>query len=152
MVGFNYLKIQCDDQCFVLFCFLGTHLQHMKVLRLGVKSELHVLAYTVAIATPDPSNICNLHHSSWQWQILSPLSEARDQTCIFMATNHVCNPLSHSRNSSAIFRLKFILMIKKINYFYQMITTCVKFEKDRLFKLQDILNFICNLQWSNLFL
>ena len=29
---------------------------------------------------PDPSHICNLHHSSWQRGILNPLSEARDQT------------------------------------------------------------------------
>uniref|UniRef100_A0A8D1VUY0 Myosin light chain 1/3, skeletal muscle isoform n=1 Tax=Sus scrofa TaxID=9823 RepID=A0A8D1VUY0_PIG len=29
---------------------------------------------------PDPSHICNLHHSSGQCQILNPLSEARDQT------------------------------------------------------------------------
>ena len=29
---------------------------------------------------PDPSLVCNLHHSSWQCRILKPLSEARDQT------------------------------------------------------------------------
>ena len=29
---------------------------------------------------PDPSYNCNLHHSSWQCQILNPLSGARDQT------------------------------------------------------------------------
>ena len=26
------------------------------------------------------SRICDLHHNSWQYQILNPLSEARDQT------------------------------------------------------------------------
>ena len=30
---------------------------------------------------PDPSRICDLHHSSRQSQILNPLSEARDQIC-----------------------------------------------------------------------
>ena len=30
-----------------------------------------------ATATPDPSCICNLHHSLWQCWILNPLSEAR---------------------------------------------------------------------------
>ena len=51
---------------------------HMEVLRLGVESELQLPAYATAIATPDPSHICNLHHSSRQCQILNPLSEARD--------------------------------------------------------------------------
>ena len=35
------------------FVFLGPHLQHMEVPRLGVKSELQLLAYTSATATPD---------------------------------------------------------------------------------------------------
>ena len=29
---------------------------------------------------PDPSCVCDLHHSSWECQILDPLSEARDWT------------------------------------------------------------------------
>ena len=74
------------------------HLQHMEVLRLGVESELQLLAYTTATAMPDPSRVCNLHHSSWQRQILNPLSEARDQTHIFMDTSLILN-LHHSGNS-----------------------------------------------------
>ena len=35
---------------------------------------------------PDPSHMCNLHHSSQQCQILNPLSRARDQTCLLMDT------------------------------------------------------------------
>ena len=31
----------------------------------------------------------NLHHSSWQWWILNPLMEARDQTHILMDTNWI---------------------------------------------------------------
>ena len=53
-------------------------MQHMEVARLGVESELELLAYATAIATRDPSCICDLHHSSRQHWILSPLSEARD--------------------------------------------------------------------------
>jgi len=34
----------------------------MEVLRLGFKLELHLLAYTTAIATLDPSRFCDLHH------------------------------------------------------------------------------------------
>ena len=52
------------------FFFLGLYLQHTEVPRLGVKSELQLPAYATATATPDPSCICNLCHSSWQCQIL----------------------------------------------------------------------------------
>ena len=38
-----------------LFFFLGPHLRHMEVPRLGVESEL--LVYTAATATPDPSHV-----------------------------------------------------------------------------------------------
>ena len=41
---------------------------------------MQLLAYIIATATPDPSHVCNPHHSSWQYWILNPLSEARDQT------------------------------------------------------------------------
>ena len=40
-------------------------------------------------ATRDPSCICNLHHSSWQCQILNPMSKARDQTHILMDISQV---------------------------------------------------------------
>ena len=44
-------------------------------------------------------HILPLHHSSRQCQILNPLGEARDQTCILMDTSQVLNPLSHNGNS-----------------------------------------------------
>ena len=52
-------------------------MRHMKFPRLGVKSELQLLAYLTATATQDPS------------QLLNPLSDARDQTCILMDTSRV---------------------------------------------------------------
>ena len=75
---------------FVLFCFLEPHLQHMEVPRLRVELELQQPAYAIAIATLDPSYICDLHHSSWQSWILSPLSKARDPTCNLMVTGQIC--------------------------------------------------------------
>ena len=60
---------------FFFFCFLGLHLQHMEVPRLGVESELPLPAYTIAIAMRDPSHIYDLHHSSGQHQMLNPLSK-----------------------------------------------------------------------------
>ena len=71
----------------LFFCFLGPHSQHVEAPRLGVKSELQVPAYTTA--TPDPSHVCDLHHSSQQHQILNPLSEAWDQTCNLMGPSRI---------------------------------------------------------------
>jgi len=84
------------------FFFLGPHPGHMEVPRLGVKSELQLLAYTTATATQNPSHICNLHHSSQQHQILNPLSKARDQTrSLTVPTDWF--PLHHDGNSKDIF-------------------------------------------------
>ena len=77
-----------------VFCFrfLGLHPRHMEVPRLGVKSELQLLVYATATATPDLSHVRDLHHSSPQRQILNPLSKARDWTRILMDTSwvHFC--------------------------------------------------------------
>ena len=74
--------------CLFLF-FLGPHVWHMEVPRLGVESQLQLLAYTTATATQDQSPICDVHHISQQRQILNPLSEAKDLTRIFMDTSWV---------------------------------------------------------------
>ena len=44
------------------------------------ESELQLPAYTIAIATWDPSRVCDPHHSPRQRRILHPRSEARDPT------------------------------------------------------------------------
>ena len=59
-----------------LFC-LEPQVQHMQVPKLGVESELQLLAYTTATAMQHLSRICNPHHSSRQRQILNPLTGAR---------------------------------------------------------------------------
>ena len=75
----------------------------MEVLRLGVKSELELPTYATATATPDPSQVCKLHHSSWQCQIFNSLSKSRGWTFILIDTSWVHNLLSHSRNSLEFF-------------------------------------------------
>ena len=60
------------------FFFLGPHLQHMEVPRLGVELELQLPAYATAIAMQDPSHICDLYCSAGQHRLLNPLIEARD--------------------------------------------------------------------------
>ena len=91
---------------FSFFLFQGHTCEHMEVPRLGVKLELQLPAYTTATATPGLSRICDLHHSSWQYLILNPLSKARDQTCVLMDTSRDLNPLRPIGNSRIIFFLK----------------------------------------------
>jgi len=61
----------------------------MEVPRLEVESELQLLAYATATATPDPSHVCDLYHSSQQHRILNPLSETRDGAGVLMDTSWV---------------------------------------------------------------
>ena len=68
------------------FFFLLLHLQHMKVPRLRVESELQLPAYGTATAMWNLSRICDLHCSFQQCWILNPLRKARDQTHIFTKT------------------------------------------------------------------
>ena len=48
----------------------------------------------------DQSCSCWPNHSSGQRQIINPLREARDRTCMLMDTSLALNLLSHTRNSS----------------------------------------------------
>ena len=81
--------------CFILFLFLiiiifwGLHPWHMETPRLGVESELQLLAY--ATATQDLSHVCDLHHSSQQCWILNSL-RGRDGICVLKDTSwiHFC--------------------------------------------------------------
>ena len=90
----------CCTQRFYLcnrfsFFFLGLHLQHMEIPRLGVKLELQLPAYATAMATPDLSSIFNLCRSLQQHRILNPLSETRDRTCILTMLGHYVGFLTH---------------------------------------------------------
>ena len=51
--------------------------------------ELQLPAYATATAMQDLSQLCDLHHSSRQRQILNPQCEARDQTLNFMVPSWV---------------------------------------------------------------
>ena len=76
-----YLRVSLKKlgaEIFFFFCFLGPHLQHVEVPRLGVELELQLPAYTTATAMPDLNHLCDPHHNSQQRQILKPLRETRD--------------------------------------------------------------------------
>ena len=82
----------------LLACFLGPQPWPMEFPRLEFKLELQMPPYTRDTAMPDPSHVCDLHHSSWQCQIFNPLSEARDQTWVLMGSSGSLL-LSHKWNS-----------------------------------------------------
>ena len=77
---------QLHSDPFIYFFFFLAILEprpgNIEVPRLEVETEWWPPAYTTA--TQDPSRICNLHHSSWQHQILNLQMEARDRTCILV--------------------------------------------------------------------
>ena len=78
-----------------LFFFLGPHLGHMEVPRLGDESAQQLPTYGTAAAMPDLSPICDLCYNLWQCQILNPLSKARGWARILM-DSQVFNPLNHT--------------------------------------------------------
>ena len=88
--SFNYCKIREINYYLFIFCFLVPHPRHMEVPWLGVESELQPLAYTIATATQDPSQACDLHHDPRQCWIPDPLSKTRDQTHIPMDISWIC--------------------------------------------------------------
>ena len=98
--------VQERTLCFVCVCvfvfasFLGLRLRHMEVGRLGVESELHLLAYTTAVATSDPNHISDPHHSLWQCRILNPLSPLNPgiKPMSSQKSCWVLNLLSHNGN------------------------------------------------------
>ena len=79
--------------CCCCFCFQGHICGMWNFPGQGLSQPLRCQptpAYATAIATPDPSFSCDLHHSSWQHPILNPLSGAQDQTCNFVDASCVC--------------------------------------------------------------
>ena len=91
--------------CFVFLCFFvllfrASPMLLMEVPRLGVESELQLSAYPTATAMQDPSRVYGPHHSSWQRQILDPLSEAGDRTRNLMVPSQIrfhCATMGTSR-------------------------------------------------------
>ena len=64
-------------------------------------SQPQQLAYTTALATQDPSQVCYLYHGSRQHRTFNTLSEARDQTCILMDAIQIRFPLTYDQSSSS---------------------------------------------------
>ena len=54
----------------IFFFFLGLYPWHMEIPKLGVESELQLLAYATARAMADLSHVCDPHHSLQPCRIL----------------------------------------------------------------------------------
>ena len=94
----SHLAATAFNLYFLFYCFLGMHLWHMEVRRLGVQAELQLPTYTTATATWDPSRIFDLHHRSQQrW-----VPAARGQGLNPQPPGYKSDsfPLSHNRNPS----------------------------------------------------
>ena len=69
-------------------------------LQRGIQSSVtYTEAHATATATPNPSRICDLPHSSWQCRILNPLSEARARTHNLMVPSRIRFHCATDRNS-----------------------------------------------------
>ena len=107
-----------------LFCFFGLFRaipMAMEVPRLGAELELQLLAYTTATATGDPSRVCDLHQSSRQCRILTPLSKARDQTRVLMDASRIRFRWATRGNSGlCCFRWERLTVILNVVHVYIM--------------------------------
>ena len=84
----------------VVVVFLGSHLEAYG----NSQAREWIGAYTTATATQDLNHVCDLHHSSWKYPILKPLSEARDRAYVLMDLSQVRSTLSHEGNSETILK------------------------------------------------
>ena len=77
--------------CLFVFCFVllfrATPVAYEGSQARGL-IELLAAGLVTATAMPDPSHICDLHHSSQQHRIPSPLSKARARTHNLMVPSH----------------------------------------------------------------
>ena len=90
---------------FFFYHFLGPHLQHMEVSGLGIQLELKLLATDTKCRIRAMSTIYTTAHGNARFP--SPLSEARDQTCILTDTSRIgfCYPTIRIPMKSLIFLL-----------------------------------------------
>ena len=97
----------------------------MEFPEVGVKLDLQLPAYTTATATAmlDLNRICNLPCGLQQHQVLDPLSEARDWTCVLVDTSRVLNSLSHNENS----RSQFLIISSPSLFLCVCMCVCVSF-------------------------
>ena len=77
VIGFRCATMRTPSFFFFFFFCLFCLFRATPVAYGGSQAGGLIGAYTTATAMPDPSRLCDLHHSSWQCWILDPLSKAR---------------------------------------------------------------------------
>ena len=76
----------CIERFFVDVVFKATPAVYgSSRVRGGTKAATSSLYHSNTGSKP----ICDLHHSLWQCQIVNPLSETRDRTCILVDTSQI---------------------------------------------------------------
>ena len=84
----RYSKLYIEFYIFFKFYFRATPMAYgSSQARVPVGAVAATLC--IATATTDLNLVCDLHHSSWQCQILNPLSKAREQTHVLMDPSQV---------------------------------------------------------------
>ena len=78
-----------EKNWFFFFCFFRTAPWAYGSSQDRGQIGVQLLAYTTATATPDPSRVYGLHHSTWQHQTLNPLREAKNPARILMDTSWI---------------------------------------------------------------
>ena len=101
--GLQPLALRQEIPTFVfvsVFCFvfLGPHPWHMDIPRLGVESELQLLAYATARAMADLSHICNPHHCLQPCWIFLSTEQGQGLNLHPVYTGWILNPLIHNGN------------------------------------------------------
>ena len=97
--------------CVCVCLFLGPHLWHTEVSRLGVKLKLQLPAYTTVM--PDLSHICNLYHSSQLYWILNPQCGTRNWTCILMDTTQFLTTEPWQEPLIIYFLMKYFIIVPR---------------------------------------
>ena len=119
------------------FSFLQLHLCHMEVSELGVELELQLQAYATAMTTLDLSHICNLHHSLWQYQILNPLSKARNRTYILIEETLGSQPTEPKGELQKYFLILKTVLLKNKNKTVRGVLAVTQQVKDPMLSLQQ---------------
>ena len=104
----SHLGFVCGYLLFIYLVFLGLHSWHMEAPRLNQSCSRW--------PTPQPRQwriqiICDLHSSSWQHQILNPVSKARDWICVLMDASQFCFPWARMETWWPLIDLKIFLCI-----------------------------------------
>ena len=90
-----------DAAFFFLFVFLGLHPWHMEVPRLGAELELHLPAYTTAIAAATSKPCLQPTSQLMAMPDPSPTERGQDGNCVLHGCYSDLFPLSHNGNSNA---------------------------------------------------